>query len=91
MELSRESLLLYLGEQLGVDTDGVADETPLFSSNLLDSFNIVELITFIETRAGMDGVVMTFPDFVPGVTEFGERIMPLMTTRPAQALSGALT
>ena len=53
MELSPESLLLYLGERLGVDTEGVGDDTPLFSSNLLDSFNIVELITFVETQAGI--------------------------------------
>jgi acyl carrier protein len=40
-------------DRLGVDTDGIEDSTPLFSSSLLDSFSIVELIAFIESTAGI--------------------------------------
>jgi len=36
----------------------------------------------LQTRAGMDGVVMTFPDFTTDVRAFSETVMPLMTTRP---------
>jgi pyrimidine oxygenase len=42
---------------------------------------IAQYLDQVETFAGLDGVVMTFPEFVSGVAEFGERIMPLMVTR----------
>jgi acyl carrier protein len=53
MALSSAILLGYFKERLGVDTDGVDDATPLFSSSLLDSFSIVELMAFIESEAGI--------------------------------------
>ena len=51
MALSRESLLEALKDQLGVDTTAIEDESPLFSSGLIDSFSLVTLIVFIETEA----------------------------------------
>ena len=51
--MTSDTLLTYFRDRLGVDTDGVDDATPLFSSSLLDSFSIVELITFIESQAGI--------------------------------------
>ena len=48
MALTSESLLSYLQSRMGVDTSGVDETTPLFSSNLLDSFSMVDLIMFIE-------------------------------------------
>ena len=53
MALTRESLLQYMQDRLGVDTAEVGDDTPLFSSSLLDSFSIVEMMMFIETGAGI--------------------------------------
>ncbi len=53
MALSSAVLLGYFKERLGVDTEGVDDATPLFSSSLLDSFSIVELMAFIESEAGI--------------------------------------
>jgi acyl carrier protein len=53
MSLSSESLKTYLAERFGADTDGIDDTTPLFSSNLLDSFSMVDLIMFIEQGAGI--------------------------------------
>ena len=38
---------------MGLDTASLADETPLFSSNLLDSFSMVDLIMFIEKESGV--------------------------------------
>jgi len=49
--MNSDTLLTYFKDRLGVDTDGVDDATPLFSSSLLDSFSIVELIVFIESEA----------------------------------------
>jgi acyl carrier protein len=51
--INSQTLLDYFKDRLGVDTEGVDDATPLFSSSLLDSFSIVELITFIESQAGI--------------------------------------
>jgi acyl carrier protein len=53
MALSRDRLFAYLTEQLDVDARALADETPLFSSSLLDSFKMVDLILFIESEAGV--------------------------------------
>lgn len=35
----------------------------------------------LEAEAGIEGVVMTFPEFRSGVTGFGENVMPLMKSR----------
>ncbi len=48
MALTCQSLLDYFAGRMGVDTSGVDESTPLFSSNLLDSFSMVDLIMFIE-------------------------------------------
>jgi len=51
--MNSESLKDYLGDRMGLDTDSLVDETPLFSSNLLDSFSMVDLIMFIEKESGV--------------------------------------
>ncbi|MDB5321397.1 MAG: hypothetical protein JWN40_3028 [Phycisphaerales bacterium] len=53
MAISSEVLLDYMKNRLGLEADDVDDATPLFSSSLLDSFSIVELMVFIETQAGI--------------------------------------
>jgi acyl carrier protein len=51
MALSSESLIQYMHDKLGL-TSTVDEHTPLFSSNLLDSFTMVDLISFVESQAG---------------------------------------
>jgi acyl carrier protein len=51
--MNSESLRAYLGERMGLDTSTLADDTPLFSSNLLDSFSMVDLIMFNEKESGV--------------------------------------
>jgi len=46
--MTRDALMHYLRDKMGVDTSSVVDDTPLFSSNLLDSFSMVDLIMFVE-------------------------------------------
>ena len=41
-----------LRDRLFLDTAGIAEETPLFSSGLVDSFSLATLIVELETRAG---------------------------------------
>ena len=48
--ITRQSLLDYMQSKLGLDPHGVDDDTPLFSSNLLDSFSMVNLIAFVESQ-----------------------------------------
>ena len=51
--MNTESLKTYLGNRMGLDTSTLEENTPLFSSNLLDSFSMVDLIMFIEKEGGV--------------------------------------
>ena len=53
MALNRESLLNYFEEQMGLDTSDIEDDTLLFSSSVLDSFSLVDLMIFIEQEASI--------------------------------------
>lgn len=48
-----DSLLAFLDEDLGVDIDGIDADTPLFSSQLVDSFALVTLMMHLEKEAGI--------------------------------------
>ena len=52
--MNSDSLKQYLAERMGLDKASLEDETPLFSSNLLDSFSMVDLIMFIEKESGVN-------------------------------------
>lgn len=52
MSLSFEDFRQFLTE-LGVDSEDVKADTPLFSSGLIDSFSLVVLMTFIEKSGGV--------------------------------------
>jgi acyl carrier protein len=52
MAFSHDTLRAYLEEKLGLDTSEVENDTLLFSTGLLDSFSMVELLMFIETEGG---------------------------------------
>ena len=53
MAVDRTSLRTFLQTELGVDLAGVEDDTPLFSTGLIDSFALVSLLTFLEESAGV--------------------------------------
>ena len=52
MALDKDSLRAYLSDRMGVESD-VDDDTPLFSSSILDSFSMVDLIMFVEQEANI--------------------------------------
>jgi acyl carrier protein len=52
MTLTAENLLAYLDEQLAVDTSDIDPTTLLFSSGIIDSHALVQLIAYIEDRCG---------------------------------------
>ena len=49
--LDRSQIVAFLVSELGVDSAKVSDDTPLFSSGLIDSFSLVRLLGFIESKA----------------------------------------
>lgn len=53
MGVIRNALLTYLAENFDVDLEDIEDDTPLFSSSLLDSFGMIDLVTFIEAEAAV--------------------------------------
>ena len=52
MALDRKSLRRFLQEKQGLEPEDFDDDTLLFSSGLIDSFSMVDLIMFIEEAAG---------------------------------------
>ncbi|NQY97042.1 MAG: acyl carrier protein [Henriciella sp.] len=48
MQITSDVLLDYFSNELFIDTSDVANDTLLFSSGLIDSFNMINLIMFIE-------------------------------------------
>jgi acyl carrier protein len=52
MTVTRQLLLEQLEARFGLDASGIEDTTPLFSSGLLDSFSVAELLMFIEEQGG---------------------------------------
>lgn len=53
MTLGANSLREFIEENLGVDVSEIENDSPLFSSGLIDSASLVELIVFVESEAGV--------------------------------------
>jgi len=45
------NMLEYISDNFDVDVDDIDDDTPLFSSTLLDSFGLIDLVSYIEQEA----------------------------------------
>ena len=52
MEIATAALLKYLNDELAVDTSSLDEDSPLFSSGVIDSFSLVSLLTSIESQWG---------------------------------------
>lgn len=87
----------WLGEQAAADKRSggdtnvrqMADPTSAVNINmgtLVGSYaSVARMLDEVATVPGTEGVLLTFDDFVEGVTQFGERIQPLMRSRSAVA------
>ena len=53
MPLTEGDLMQYLSQRQGLDLDQLDRGTVLFSDGLLDSFRMVEVITFVESKVGI--------------------------------------
>ena len=60
MTISRESLHEYLQDNFGLEQGSFEDSTELFSTGLLDSFSVADLLMYIEDN----GNFMVEPDEV---------------------------
>ena len=54
MTIDRSTIVAYLEEKLGVEPGEVHNDTPLFSSGLLDSVSMIDLILLIEKEAKLE-------------------------------------
>lgn len=51
--LTRETLIEFIEDEVGVDTSKVNEDTLLFSTGIVDSFALVTLMSFVETQTGI--------------------------------------
>ena len=52
MALTKDELLRYLEESASVDPTQIDETTELFSTGLVDSFAMVDLLVFLEKQTG---------------------------------------
>ena len=53
MAFNREAMLTYLSDELGVEIEDINDDTLLFTDGYLDSFSVVDLVTYLESSANI--------------------------------------
>jgi acyl carrier protein len=74
MPLSKEVLLEFVTSSLGLDTAEVEEETPLFSSGLIDSKSMVDLILYIEREGEVsfeaDDITLDHLDTISRILRF---------------------
>jgi pyrimidine oxygenase len=96
-----QEAIAWLGQQGAVDKSSgkdtnvrqMSDPTSAVNINmgtLVGSYaNVARMLDEIAAVPGTGGVLLTFDDFVEGVTNFGERIQPLMTSRKGASVPEA--
>ncbi len=85
MILDRGNLRRYLHEQQGLEPEDFEDDTLLFSSGLIDSFSMVDLIIFIEDT---EGVRVHPADVTLDNFDSIERILAFVEARCGEAAGG---
>jgi acyl carrier protein len=65
MALTRDALLAFFVADLAIETEDLADETPLYSAGIIDSFMLLSLIAFLEKQGGytVDTADITLDNF----------------------------
>lgn len=61
----KETIREFLRDSGGVDVSEVSNDSPLFSTGIIDSFTLVSLMALIETHAGfqVDPMDVTLENF----------------------------
>jgi acyl carrier protein len=72
-----ERILRFLSVDLRIDTTGIGCETELFSTGIIDSFALIDLVGFLERDAGVVfgplDVTLENLDTVQRMVRFAER------------------
>jgi methoxymalonate biosynthesis acyl carrier protein len=74
MGLNKESLLRFMEDTLGIDTANLDEHTEIFSSGVIDSAAMVELIEFVESEGnvtfGPDDLTLDHLDSIDRILGF---------------------
>ena len=77
MSLEKQALIEFIGQKFGIDHDDLHDGANLFSTGILDSFHMLDLISFVESQSGIrikpTEVTLTNLDSVDQIMNFLER------------------
>jgi acyl carrier protein len=72
--LTKQSLMQFMEQGLGIEMADIDEETPLFSSGIIDSARMVDLIVYIESEAGVtfqpDDISLDYLDSVSRILAF---------------------
>jgi acyl carrier protein len=52
MTVTRDDLIRFFHHRFSLDVSAMDDEDPLFSSGMLDSMNVAEVVAYLEDRSG---------------------------------------
>jgi len=53
MKLTQDDLIRYIAETFWLEAEELDGDTRLFSEGLLDSFSLVDLVSYIESECGV--------------------------------------
>jgi acyl carrier protein len=53
MDVIQQEIRTFMADELGRDLNGIADETSLLETGVLDSLGVLQLVGFIEERYGL--------------------------------------
>ena len=77
MLISRDQILQYLDKNFGLDIQKIDDTTELFSTGLLDSFSVADLLMFLEENGNFTvephEVVVENIDSVSKILDYAKR------------------
>ena len=45
-----DTIKTFLSNELGLDVSAIENDTPLFTSGLIDSFSLIEMLSFLESE-----------------------------------------
>lgn len=78
MAITSQKLMEFLQHELAVDVADVGENTPLFSTGIVDSFAVISLMTYLETEGGIridpDDVNLENMDSIGRILDFVARV-----------------
>lgn len=80
MAIDYDSILNYLDQNFGIDKSRMQGDTSLFTSGLLDSFSVGDLLLFLETEGKFE---IEADEIVPENLDSVERIVAFANRKSA--------